>query len=164
MTDEKIHKLTLAEVQQTVKILIPAILQSQSRAIRKTNQELLSLYYWIGQYISENSRKGFWGTGAIEAISNHLRQEMPGLRGFSASNLKNMRQFYEEWSPILFRQPMAGDQIDTTKVAQNKELKSNRLPAAGDLTADEFTAIGFSLHMVNKKQLFIVPAIKSHSF
>jgi hypothetical protein len=35
------------------------------------------------------------------------------VRGFSVSNIKNMRQFYEEWSPYVNRQPLASDlQID----------------------------------------------------
>jgi dynactin complex subunit len=78
-----------------------AILRSQSRAARNTNAEMLSLYYSIGGYISDNSRKGTWGTGAIEEISRRLREELPGLRGFSPANIKLMRQFYEEWKPYL---------------------------------------------------------------
>ena len=74
-----------------------AILQSQLQAAKAVNQEQLALYYGIGKYISENSREGFWGKGALETISEQLRRELPGLRGFSVRNLKNMRTFYEEW-------------------------------------------------------------------
>lgn len=78
-----------------------AILKSQYQAAKLVNREMLSLYYGIGRFISENSREGFWGTGAIKSISEQLRKELPGLRGFSETNLKNMRIFYEEWYPIL---------------------------------------------------------------
>lgn len=37
---------------------------------------------------------------AVEAISSQLRRELPGLRGYSASALKNMRKFYENWSML----------------------------------------------------------------
>ena len=47
-----------------------------------------------------NSRHGFWGKGAIETISEQLRRELPGLRGYSPSNMKNMRLFYEKWSVL----------------------------------------------------------------
>lgn len=40
----------------------------------------------------------FRGKGAIDAISERLEKELPGLRGFSARNLRNMRTFYEEWA------------------------------------------------------------------
>lgn len=61
---------------------------------------MLSLYYGIGRYISANSREGFWGIGAIKTISEWLRKELPGLRGFSETSIKKMRQFYEQWEPV----------------------------------------------------------------
>ena len=66
-------------------------------AARSVNEKQLMLYYGIGKYISMNSREGFWGKGAIDAISERLEKELPGLKGFSARNLRNMRSFYEEW-------------------------------------------------------------------
>ena len=39
----------------------------------------LMLYYGVGKYISESSRSGFLCTGAIEAISEQLQKELPGL-------------------------------------------------------------------------------------
>ena len=71
-----------------------AIMQSQSKALASINQEQLALYYGIGRYVSANTRKKNWGKGALTAISEQLRKELPGLKGFSATNLKNMRIFY----------------------------------------------------------------------
>ncbi|MCM1113596.1 MAG: DUF1016 N-terminal domain-containing protein, partial [Muribaculum sp.] len=73
------------------------------------NAELLSLYYGIGKYVSENTRNGAWGTDAIKTISSRLKSELMGIRGFSESNIKNMRLFYDEWSPYVNRQPLADD-------------------------------------------------------
>ena len=87
--------------REAVKAIKEAILRSQYRAAASANKEQLSLYYGIGRYVSENSRTGFWGKGAIEQISSLLQKELPGLRGFSVSNIKNMRVFYEEWEPVL---------------------------------------------------------------
>ena len=70
---------------------------------------MLALYYGVGKYVSDNTRKGVWGTGAIETISEQLRRELPGLRGFGVSNIKNMRQFYESWNVAVNRQPTADD-------------------------------------------------------
>lgn len=52
---------------------------------------------------------GFWGKDAIRTISEKLKKELVGIRGFSESNIKNMRQFYEEWCEWVNRQPAAGD-------------------------------------------------------
>lgn len=61
----------------------------------------LEIHNGIGSYVSANSRQGTWGTGAIEEISSRLREELPGLRGFSAVNIKFMRQFFEAWQPYF---------------------------------------------------------------
>ena len=83
--------------QNAVDVIKTAILQSQARAVKAVNQEQLALYYGIGRYVSANTRKKNWGKGAIEAISSQLSKELPGLRGFSARNIKNMRTFFEGW-------------------------------------------------------------------
>jgi len=89
------------ELRSAVNAIKTAILQSQYRAAKGVNCEQLSLYFSIGRYISEHSRVGYWGTGAIERISEQLQRELPGLRGFGARNLKNMRTFYGEWHSSL---------------------------------------------------------------
>ena len=77
-----------------------AILSSQYTAAKQVNTVQLSLYYGVGRYVSQNTRKGVWGTGAIKAISGQLHKELPGLRGFSERNIKNMRAFYEAWQEL----------------------------------------------------------------
>ena len=46
-----------------------AILQGQYEAAKGVNRIQLAVYFGIGKYISQNTRKGFWGTGALDAIS-----------------------------------------------------------------------------------------------
>ena len=85
------------ELDNAVQAIKMAILQSQQRALGAVNQEQLALYYSMGQFISVNTRNRNWGRGFIENISDQLRKELPGLRGFSAPSLRKMRTFYEEW-------------------------------------------------------------------
>lgn len=40
-----------------------------------------------------------WGRGTITLLATYLSTRMPSARGFSASNLWRMRQFFEAWSP-----------------------------------------------------------------
>ena len=35
-----------------------------------------------------------------DEYSKNLHKELPGLRGFSERNIKNMRAFYEEWQGL----------------------------------------------------------------
>jgi len=139
---------------EAVKVIKTAILRSQSRAIKYTNKESLSLYYSIGGYVSSNSREGTWGTGAIEEISARLREELPGLRGYSAANIKFMRQFYEEWQPYFqIPSPLAVSDkslavaSDLEAEATELEIFEKRLPAASEFRTDYFTGISFTHHM-----------------
>lgn len=88
-----------------VQVIKKAILDSQYKTARMANGEQLSLYFGIGRYVSVNSRRGTWGTSAIAHISGQLKKELPGLRGFSETSIKLMRQFYESWVVLLNRQP-----------------------------------------------------------
>lgn len=97
------------QYNQAVQLIKSAILQNQLEAAKAVNRQMLALYYGVGKYVSDNTRKGVWGTGAIETISGQLRRELPGLRGFSPTSIKKMRQFYEQWCNIVNRPPMADD-------------------------------------------------------
>ena len=138
---------------EAVKTIKGAILRSQYRAISSVNKEQLSLYYGVGQYVSENSRDGFWGTGAIETISQQLQKELPGLRGFSAANIKFMRQFYESWSGQLKSLTAVSEvendkslttisEIDTFQLVGNKDIDGEVF----DLSV--FLSLGFTHHMI----------------
>lgn len=85
---------------EAVEVIKTAILQSQYQASKKVNTEQLALYFGIGQYISVNSRDGYWGTGALAVISQRLQKVLPGLRGFSEGHMKKMRIFYEKWAVL----------------------------------------------------------------
>ena len=103
-----------------VQLIKSAILQNQLEAAKAVNRQMLALYYGVGKYVSDNTRKGVWGTGAIETISEQLRRELPGLRGFSPTSKKKMRQFYEQWCNIVNRPPM----VDDLQITKNEALPS----------------------------------------
>lgn len=145
MAKEAIIRQDTADYNSAVQTIKEAILRSQYKAAKLVNREMLSLYYGIGRYISANSREGFWGTGAIKTISERLRKELPGLKGFSQTNLKYMRIFYEEWSPIIeaknHKSSAVADEINTDSL----------LPVKSSTTADDlekFLNLSFSHHII----------------
>ena len=85
-------------LSQAVEAIKTAILQGQYEALKDVNRVQLAVYFAIGKYLSKNTRKGVWGTGALKKISEQLRKELPGLRGYSETQLKDMRRFYEAWT------------------------------------------------------------------
>ena len=149
-----------ADVRQAVDTIKNAILQSQYRAAKGVNREQLSLYFGIGRYVSERSRWKFWGTGAIERISEQLQKELPGLRGFGSRQIKNMRSFYEEWHKTLDKS--AAVAADLPKFNQKRSfstkstdlegidytllLAQNQQPMVADMI-NEFLSISFTHHI-----------------
>lgn len=127
---EKDIQKSSAAIRSAVQQIKSAILQSQARAVQMINQEQLSLYYGIGRYVSEHSRKGYWGTGAIGRISKQLQAELPGLKGFSEENIKLMRRFYEAWKDIEVKsvvQPTENTNFNTQESSANSVVKTTEL-------------------------------------
>lgn len=155
---QKHNNTELASIQQAVNTIKTAILQSQARAAQSVNQEQLALYYGIGRFISANTRNKNWGQGMIEQISLRLRQELPGLRGFGESHLKNMRLFYESWSVLDSNSPIAIGELDQESAIAIAELEEStenqpltirqlRLTNLPDFPMAEFFSISFTHHI-----------------
>lgn len=79
---------------------------SQIKAAVRVNQELLLLYWDLGEQIVEKQREAKWGDGFLEQMSKDLRAEFPEMKGFSRRNLNDMRRWYLYWSEI-WRQVVA---------------------------------------------------------
>ena len=126
-----------ATYNKAVETIKTAILQGQYEAAKGVNRIQLAVYFAIGKYISLNTRKGKWGTGALEAISQQLRKELPGLRGFSATQLREMRLFYEAW---IMLDPNSSVMTDELQVIDNHKA-TNSSVMTDELNANSTIAI-----------------------
>ena len=146
----------LQRYDDAIETIKAAILRSQYNAAKSVNEKQLMLYFGIGKYISMNSRKGFWGKGAIDTISERLEKELPGLKGFSARNLRYMRMFYEEWS--FLDSGKAVERIEDSsdlalasaklKNAETSAIWHSQMPKSKSFPNAEFLAIGFTHHRI----------------
>ncbi|RLA07411.1 MAG: DUF1016 domain-containing protein [Gammaproteobacteria bacterium] len=73
------------------------ILSAQYEALKKVNKKLINLYWDIGKSIVEKQAQHGWGKSVVKNLSDELKKEFVGLRGFSVQNLWNMRFFYLEY-------------------------------------------------------------------
>lgn len=73
---------------------------SRTRAVAAVNTALIELYWKIGQFISRRIAGAGWGQGTVEALAEHIRRQQPNARGFSASNLWRMMQFFETYRDL----------------------------------------------------------------
>lgn len=88
---------SIISLSQAVEVIKTAILQGQYEAAKDVNSVQLAVYFSIGRYLSKNTRRLPYGAGALKAISEQLRKELPGLRGYSETQLRDTRRFYEAW-------------------------------------------------------------------
>ncbi|MBE9160084.1 DUF1016 family protein [Nodosilinea sp. LEGE 06152] len=71
---------------------------AQVKAALAVNQELIHLYWQIGNEILTRQQDQGWGGKVIERLAKDLKREFPDISGFSQTNLKYMRAFAEAYS------------------------------------------------------------------
>jgi predicted nuclease of restriction endonuclease-like (RecB) superfamily len=81
---------------------------AQVKAALAVNQELIQLYWQIGNEILAKQKQGGWGAKVIDRLSKDLKKEFPDIKGFSRSNLKYMRTFAEAYPKGEIGQQLAG--------------------------------------------------------
>ena len=95
-----------ADLLQSVKLRIR---ESRIRAYRSVNRELMELYWSIGRDIVTRQERDGWGKAVVERLSLDLRDEFPGLSGFSPQNLWYMRQLFSTYKDKPNLQQLVGE-------------------------------------------------------
>lgn len=140
-----------------VETIKTAILQGQYEAAKGVNRIQLAVYFGIGKYISLNTRKKFWGQGALKIISERLQKELPGLRGYGETQMREMRLFYEEWIMLDNNPSVATDELqklnssvttDELQVIENKidVFNAIKIPNIQDFPVEDFFKVPFTHH------------------
>ncbi len=132
-------------MRQAVTDIKTAILQGQYEAAKGVTRIQLAVYFGIGKYVSQHTRQGVWGTGALDIISKQLRRELPGLRGYSATQLKNMRKFYENWQMLDANSAIAI--VELGKEQQIDIYHALQIPNIKDFPVEDFFRLPFTHHI-----------------
>lgn len=163
MDDNLAQDGNVGEVQKSYEEAVSAI--KNAILLQQVNAVQLTLYYSVGKFVSENSRSGYWKKGAIDYISRRLQEQLPGLRGFSATNIKQIRLFYEAWSGYGERSPDETHGIENAYVTKSSDA-SDDLAGAGNnimrlrdygMSTEEFNSISFSHHCAILNKVKKVP-------
>ncbi len=127
------------EYKEIIESLKSAILKSRYRVAAIANREMLSLYFAIGKEITEKVKSERWGAKVLDSISADLQNELPGLKGFSTTNLKRMKLFFTQWQSFFEISPTMSDQIDMNFTFEIS-------PTTSDQFKTEFSMVSFSHH------------------
>ena len=77
--------------------LINIINAARENALKKVNEELIGMYWKIGEYLHLESQKASFGDGYIDSLTQEIQSEFPGIRGFNRRGLYRMKKFYETY-------------------------------------------------------------------
>lgn len=77
--------------------IVKMIELSKERAYRKVNEELISLYWNVGKYVSEKISTKEWGSKVVDNLAFFIKDKYPTLKGFDRSGIYRMKQFYETY-------------------------------------------------------------------
>ena len=67
---------------------------AQVKAAVKVNAEKLLFNWQLGRDLVQKKAEERWGAGVVEQVSLDLKREFPDAEGFSARNLRYMKQWY----------------------------------------------------------------------
>lgn len=134
----------ITDIRSAVVAIKGAIQHTRYAVARQANRQALALYYGVGGYLSQQIEKAQWGDGVLAAISNQLQQELPGLKGFSKTNIKRMLLFYKGWSPVFGPLPANRIEGNTLFLGQSTLSADIKLSIIGPKASDQFDKIFLS--------------------
>ncbi|MBK9460678.1 MAG: DUF1016 family protein [Chitinophagales bacterium] len=85
------------ELQNQFTHIAQLIAQAKERAYQAVNKELVTLYWHIGEYVSQQVQAKAWGKSVVQQLANFIQTTEPNTKGFSAQNIWRMKQFYETY-------------------------------------------------------------------
>ncbi|MCM1110217.1 MAG: PDDEXK nuclease domain-containing protein [Clostridium sp.] len=85
--------------------------KSQVKAAVKVNTEMLEYYWDMGREISRLHAEAKWGSAFFECLSLDLKAEFPGQTGFSVTNTKYAKRWYEFYNQGDIIHHQVGDEI-----------------------------------------------------
>ena len=77
--------------------IVKMIETRRNNAYRKINEELISLYWDFGKYISEKVNDANWGDKIIDKLVDFMKREYLTMKGFTRAGIYRMKQFYETY-------------------------------------------------------------------
>lgn len=141
-TEEQIYLTLLRHIKQRVT-------QGQQRAIYSANEEMLHMYWDIGNMLTKSQKANGWGKKTLERLSVDMKNEFPKIKGFSVRNMQCMIQFYEEYNKELTLPKRSLPEITQSTIAQlNKYTEKDEYPITQSTIA-QLPAYNFYLPVIH---------------
>ncbi len=120
MTADEGYVQWMADIKQRFR-------QSQLKASVRVNTAMLEFYWSMGRDIVELRAESKWGSGFFEQLSLDLRTAFPNETGFSVTNLKYMRRWYDFYNERVAIRQRVVDEIGQQAAEEIKVLEKSHL-------------------------------------
>jgi len=87
--------LTAGDLVASFADVVKIIETSRDTAFRKVNEELIHMYWRVGEYLSKAMKDSKYGDGYIQGLADFFAENHPEIKGFNRRGLYRMKQFYE---------------------------------------------------------------------
>jgi predicted nuclease of restriction endonuclease-like (RecB) superfamily len=85
------------QIQQQFTEITSLIALAKAKAYQAVNRELVTLYWQVGEYVSNKVKANEWGKAVVKDLADFIQQSEPNVVGFSPQNIWRMKQFYETY-------------------------------------------------------------------
>lgn len=119
---------------------------AQQRSIYAANEEMLRMYWDIGELLQKSQDIDGWGKKTLERLSIDLKNAYPVIKGFTVRNMQYMVQFYNAYNKEL------------TGVKTSVEVNTIAQPAVSQL--DEYNFILPIKHLGWTHNLILLQKVK----
>jgi DUF1016 N-terminal domain len=87
------------ELEKQFTHITALIKEAKQRAYHAVNNELVSLYWQVGEYVSQQVASKAWGKSVVQELSDYIQKSEPNIIGFSSQNIWRMNRSGEP--PVL---------------------------------------------------------------
>ena len=70
--------------------LIKIIEDSRNNALKRVNEELIQMYWKVGEYLSKEAESAAFGDAYIDSVVKEIQEAFPGIKGFNRRGLYRM--------------------------------------------------------------------------
>lgn len=99
----------ITQYQPFLEQILTKIQSARYEMLKTVSKQTVELYWEIGKSVSQQMQDQGWGKSIVEQLSKDLQREFPGIKGFSARNLWNMKNFYEFYTKNEKLQPLVAE-------------------------------------------------------
>lgn len=101
----------LRKIKQRVQI-------AQQRAIYAANEEMLRMYWDVGEMLQQSQNADGWGKKTLQRLAVDLKNDYAEIKGFSVRNMQYMMQFFNEYNQELTMVKVAAAPITKSLISQ----------------------------------------------